>query len=142
MVLGVVLIIAGIAMCVLPGPGIATIVCGVAVTCRGQRNFVGRVATHAEYKLDRTIGSFFERAKREVPKVAARVADRVGAVARRVSRAVGGVASRVSTAVAKRFGRVRVTVGPRRARARASKKGGTAAREVTAPASRRYEKAS
>lgn len=143
-VLGLALIIAGVIMCVLPGPGIATIVCGVAVACRGQRNFAGRVATRAEYKLDKTIEKFIAMARREVPKAARNVGQKVSGAFAKAGQAIGGAFARVTGPLRARLGLARVTVEYRAARRRSSsKKRAAAARaRTTVPASRRYEEVS
>lgn len=118
--LGIALVIAGLIMCVIPGPGIATIVCGVAMACRGQRNFAGRVASKAEYKLDKTIAQFMAMARREVPKTVRSVGQVVFGIFGKLSHALSGALANIEAAIRTRIGKAHVRVDYQTVRHRAS----------------------
>ncbi|HIR91225.1 MAG TPA: hypothetical protein IAC01_05540 [Candidatus Limicola stercorigallinarum] len=70
MAAGGVLAIAGVAMCILPGPGVAAIAGGVALMSRGQRTFSGRKPLHIEKRLDAAASKMARAAKRQITRAA------------------------------------------------------------------------
>lgn len=111
---GTALAIAGIPLCVLPGPGIAAIAGGAALASKGQRNFSGREATRIEQRLDSTAEKMGAVAKEQAAK-AARAAARKGP---EVAHAVAVAAGRGLAGAAKAGGSLVVDVA-RAARMRA-----------------------
>lgn len=77
MAAGGVLAVAGVAMCILPGPGVAAIAGGVALMSRGQRTFSGRKPRHIEKRLDAAASKMARAAKRQIKRVAQSVAQHV-----------------------------------------------------------------
>lgn len=86
---------AGVAMCVLPGPGLACIAGGAVLASRGQRNYTGRTASKAEQKLEAKAEELGTAAKKEAAKTAQAVAKEAPVVAGKAARVVGkaGVAA-------------------------------------------------
>ena len=70
MVAGTVLAVAGVPMCILPGPGVAAIAGGAALIGRGQRTFSGRAATKIEERLDQAAHKAGVAAKQQAAKIA------------------------------------------------------------------------
>ena len=86
---GTALAIAGIPLCVLPGPGIAAIAGGAALASKGQRNFSGRAATRLEERLDSTAEKMSAAAKEQAAKAARVAARKAPEVAHTVAVAAG-----------------------------------------------------
>lgn len=86
---GAALAIAGIPLCVLPGPGIAAIAGGAALASKGQRNFSGRAATRLEERLDSTAEKMAAAAKEQTVKAARAAARRAPEAAHAVAAAAG-----------------------------------------------------
>lgn len=70
MAAGAALAVAGVPLCVLPGPGVAAIAGGVALASKGQRTYSGRPATKIEQRLDAVAARAAAAVKREVVKAA------------------------------------------------------------------------
>ncbi|MEF2594453.1 MAG: hypothetical protein U0M51_07945, partial [Eggerthellaceae bacterium] len=67
---GAALMAAGVPMCVLPGPGVASIAGGAALASKGHRNFTGREATPIEAKLDEAAAKLGAAAKEQASRAA------------------------------------------------------------------------
>ena len=65
---GAALMVAGVPMCVLPGPGVASIAGGAALASKGHRNFTGREATPIEAKLDEAAAKLGAAAKEQASR--------------------------------------------------------------------------
>lgn len=87
MVAGGALAVAGVPLCVLPGPGVAAIVGGVALASRGQRAFSGRAPSRIEQKLDHVAARAAATARQEAAKAARAVAREAPVVAGKAARA-------------------------------------------------------
>ena len=70
MAAGAALAVAGVPLCVLPGPGVAAIAGGVALASKGQRTYSGRPATKIEQRLDAVAARAAAAVKREAVKAA------------------------------------------------------------------------
>ena len=70
MAAGTAIAVAGIPLCVLPGPGVAAIAGGVALASRGQRTYSGRPATKIEQKLDAVAARAAAAVRHEAAKTA------------------------------------------------------------------------
>lgn len=70
MAAGAALAVAGVPLCVLPGPGVAAIAGGVALASKGQRAYSGRPATKIEQRLDAAAARAAAAVKREAAKTA------------------------------------------------------------------------
>lgn len=70
MAAGAALAVAGVPLCVLPGPGVAAIAGGVALASKGQRAYSGRPATKIEQRLDAVAARAAAAVKREAVKAA------------------------------------------------------------------------
>lgn len=105
MVAGAALAAAGVPMCVLPGPGAAAIVGGVALASKGQRTFSGRKPARIEEKLDHAAAKMGEVAKEQAAHAAKTAAHEAPIVADRVAHAAAkhgsALASSAVHAVAK-----------------------------------------
>ncbi len=77
MAAGGVLAVAGVPMCILPGPGVAAIAGGVALISRGQRTFSGRAPLRIEKRLDAAASKMARAAKRQITRAAQSVAQRM-----------------------------------------------------------------
>lgn len=97
MAAGAAVAVAGIPMMVLPGPGAAALLGGVALASKGQRRYSGRDATAVEEKLDEASTKAAEVARRE----AARAAKAVAHNAPKVAAATANVAVKGGAAVVK-----------------------------------------
>lgn len=102
MVAGTALAVAGVPMCILPGPGVAAIAGGAALASRGQRNFTGRAPSKVEQRLDAAASKMGEVAKEQAVKVARAAAREAPVVARKACAAAARGASTVVHAVARR----------------------------------------
>lgn len=70
MIAGIAVAAIGVPLCVLPGPGVAVIACGVALASKGQRTYSGRKPTKVERKLDVAAEKLGSAAKKEAGKIA------------------------------------------------------------------------
>lgn len=102
---GAALIAAGVPLCVLPGPGAASIAGGAALASKGHRNFTGREATPIEAKLDEVAEKLGAAAKEQAAKAARSAAEKApevaGNAARTVAQKAPEVAGKVVVATAK-----------------------------------------
>ncbi|MCF2621210.1 hypothetical protein [Collinsella tanakaei] len=89
MTAGAALIAVGVPMCILPGPGVAAIAGGAALTSKGQRNFSGREATRIEQRLDAAAARAGAAAKERTARAAQTAAQEAPIVARKVAAATG-----------------------------------------------------
>ena len=94
MIAGAAVAAIGIPLCVLPGPGVAVIACGVALASKGQRTYSGRKPTKVERKLDAAEEKLGSAAKKEAGKIAKTAAREAPVVAEKAARAAGkGIAA-------------------------------------------------
>lgn len=93
---GAVLAVAGVPLCVLPGPGVAAIAGGVALASKGQRDFSGRAATPVEEKLDAAAGKLGAIAKEQASRAAGAVAAKAPEVAGSMARTAVREAPRIA----------------------------------------------
>lgn len=98
---GAVLMAAGVPMCVLPGPGVASIAGGAALASKGQRNFSGRAATPLEERLDEAAQRLGAAAKEQAAKAARNAAEKAPEAAGKAVRAVAESAPKAARAAAK-----------------------------------------
>ena len=98
---GAALVVAGVPMCVLPGPGVASIAGGAALASRGHRNFTGRGATPIEAKLDETAEKLGTVAKEQAAKAARNAAEKAPEVVGNAARTVAQKAPEVAGAAAR-----------------------------------------
>ena len=93
---GAALMVAGVPLCVLPGPGVACIAGGAALASKGQRNFTGREATPLEAKLDEAAERLGAVAKEQAANAARAAAEKAPEVADRAARTVAAKAPEVA----------------------------------------------
>lgn len=93
---GAVLMAAGVPMCVLPGPGVASIAGGAALASKGHRNFTGREATPIEAKLDEAAAKLGAAAKEQASRAARNAVEKAPEVAGNAARAVARKAPEVA----------------------------------------------
>lgn len=93
---GAALMVAGVPMCVLPGPGVASIAGGAALASKGHRNFTGREATPIEAKLDEAAAKLGAAAKEQAAKAARNAVEKAPEVAGNAARAVAQKAPEVA----------------------------------------------
>lgn len=79
---GTALAVAGIPLCILPGPGLAALVGGTALVSKGHRNYTGRAATPLEEKMDTAVERLGSTVKNQVSQVAHRAAQTAPEAAR------------------------------------------------------------
>lgn len=105
MVVGTALAVAGVPMCILPGPGVAAIAGGAALASRGQRNFTGRDPSHVEQRLEAAAQKMGEVAKDQAGRAARAAAKEAPVVAKKAcslaGRGVVAAARGTATLVAK-----------------------------------------
>lgn len=103
---GAVLMAAGVPMCVLPGPGVASIAGGAALASKGHRNFTGREATPIEAKLDEAAAKLGAAAKEQASRAARNAVEKApevaGNAARTVAQKAPEVAGNAARAVARK----------------------------------------
>ena len=93
---GAALMVAGVPMCVLPGPGVASIAGGAALASKGHRNFTGREATPIEAKLDEAAAKLGAAAKEQASRAARNAVEKAPEVAGNAARAVARKAPEVA----------------------------------------------
>ena len=93
---GAALMAAGVPMCVLPGPGVASIAGGAALASKGHRNFTGREATPIEAKLDEAAAKLGAAAKEQASRAARNAVEKAPEVAGNAARAVARKAPEVA----------------------------------------------
>lgn len=93
---GAALMAAGVPMCVLPGPGVASIAGGAALASKGHRNFTGREATPIEAKLDEAAAKLGAAAKEQASRTARNAVEKAPEVAGNAVRAVAQKAPEVA----------------------------------------------
>lgn len=93
---GAALMAAGVPMCVLPGPGVASIAGGAALASKGHRNFTGREATPIEAKLDDAAAKLGAAAKEQAAKAARNAVEKAPEVAGNAARTVARKAPEVA----------------------------------------------
>lgn len=89
MIAGAAVAAIGVPLCVLPGPGVAVIACGMALASKGQRTYSGRRPTKVERKLDVAAEKLGSAAKKEAGKIAKTAAREAPVVAEKAARAAG-----------------------------------------------------
>ena len=103
---GAALMAAGVPMCVLPGPGVASIAGGAALASKGHRNFTGREATPIEAKLDEAAAKLGAAAKEQASRAARNAVEKApevaGNAARTVAQKAPEVAGNAARAVARK----------------------------------------
>ena len=92
MAAGAALAVAGIPLCVLPGPGVVAIAGGVALASKGQRTYSGRPATKIEQRLDAVAARVAAAVRREAAKTARSAGEAVHRSAARAWAKAGGEA--------------------------------------------------
>ena len=97
MAAGAALVVVGVPMLVLPGPGALAILGGAALASRGHRNFTRRRATPVEEKLDFATSEVAEATKKQAKQTAEKVAAEAPKVAERVKEEAPKVAAKVAT---------------------------------------------
>ena len=102
MAVGAALAVAGVPMCILPGPGVAAIAGGAALASRGQRNFTGRAPSKVEQRLDAAASKMGEAVKEQAAKAARAAAREAPVVARKAFGAAAHVIGAVAQAAARR----------------------------------------
>lgn len=93
---GAALMAAGVPMCVLPGPGVASIAGGAALASKGHRNFTGREATPIEAKLDEAAEKLGAAAKEQAAKAARSAVEKAPEIAGNAARTVAQKAPEVA----------------------------------------------
>lgn len=93
---GAALMVAGVPMCVLPGPGVASIAGGAALASKGHRNFTGREATPIEAKLDEAAAKLGAAAKEQASRAARNAVEKAPEVAGNAARTVARKAPEVA----------------------------------------------
>lgn len=93
---GAALMTAGVPMCVLPGPGVASIAGGAALASKGHRNFTGREATPIEAKLDEAAAKLGAAAKEQASRAARNAVEKAPEVAGNAARTVARKAPEVA----------------------------------------------
>ena len=93
---GAALMAAGVPMCVLPGPGVASIAVGAALASKGHRNFIGREATPIEAKLDEAAEKLGAAAKEQAANAARNAVEKAPEIAGNAARTVAQKAPEVA----------------------------------------------